>query len=230
MFKNFVHIKKSIFNNWVKDNVHLYQRELFRIQLGVNTNSPYTWDGQNTNPVNNGGGRDQHDKYRDAVPVITSVRKRMGWYNQTDGYFESRGTGNYQISPNSVNGYYNNIGFDYSGRFTWVYSNDPNTIGNGRPAWSLRYAEGTGTNNGYEVSFNANSNKGLHNENQHWNSSHNNYNTGSGSNKKYFRKAWCFTIKYKIHDASSSASSVNGPGRLKSPEYELNIIVRDNLA
>lgn len=239
VFKNFVHIKKSIFNNWVKDNVHLYQRELFRIQLGVNTNSPFTWDGQNINPVNNGGGRDQHDKYRDAVPVITSVRKRMGWYNQTDGYFESRGTEQipflagqsaYYIDPNSVTGALNATGWDYSSRFKWVYSNDPNTIGNGRPAWSLRYTEGTGTNNGYEVSFNANSNKGLHNENQYWDNNHDNYTYNeSNGDKKYFRRAWCFTIKYKIHDACSSSISVNGPGRLQSPEYELNIIVRDNL-
>ncbi len=218
-FKNFLHIKKSIFNNMVKNNTGL-DRQIFYINIG-----PLTHNGSG-NKIRNGSGDAFPENVEGVFPVLTSVRKRMGWYNQTDGHFESKGTGNYQISPNSPAGYLNNIGWDYMSRFKWVYTSN---LLEGGPKFYLKYEEGTGTNNGYEITFNASSNKGMHNENNYWNNSHNNYNTGSGSNKKYYRKAWCYTIKYKLHDACLSNVSLNGPGRLQSTEYELNIIVRDNL-
>lgn len=218
-----MHIKKSIFNNWVKNNTGL-DRQLFYINIG-----PLTGAG-NANKIRNGSGDAFPENVEGVYPVLTSVRKRMGWYNQTDGYFESVGTetgiGAYQINPNSALGYLNSVGWDYIGRFKWVYTSN---LLEGGPKFYLKYEEGTGTNDGYEISFNANSNKGMHNENMYWDSKHDNYSTGGGNNKKYFRKAWCFTIKFKLHDASLSSNSVNGPGRLQSPEYELNIIVRDNL-
>lgn len=220
VFKNFMHIKKSIFNNWVKDSTGL-DRQLFYINIG-----PLTGTGTG-NKIRNGSGDAFPENIEGVYPVLTSVRKRLGWYNQTDGYFESKGTGNYQISSNSVTGALNATGWDYIGRFKWVYTSN---LLDGGPKFYLKYEEGTGTDDGYEISFNAGSDKGMHNENRYFNSSHNNYNTGSGSSKKYFRKAWCFTIKFKLHDASLSSTSVNGPGRLQSQEYELNIIVRDNLA